>query len=86
MQTTVPAPREGQPTTERAGLGILWRKLSCGGGYWGHGGTTLGHLNANGFVDKGERGVVMMRSTDLNSDSRGVRADNLLDNALCKRK
>lgn len=86
MKTTVPAPREGNDTQERMGLGIFWRPLSCGGGYWGHGGTTLGHLNANGFVGKGERGVVMMRSTNLNTDDRDVRADDLVEDALCKRK
>lgn len=86
MQRTVPTPDEpGQPVSE-AGLGIFKTALTCGGDYWGHGGTTLGHLNANGFVDKGERGVVMMRSTNLSSEDRDGRADKLLDDALCKMK
>ncbi|MFJ2770811.1 serine hydrolase domain-containing protein [Streptomyces sp. NPDC087300] len=86
MRTTVPIVVDGQDTGERAGLGVLWRPLSCGGGYWGHGGTTLGHLNANGFVGKGERGVIAMRSTNLAAEDRDVRTDKLVDDALCRRK
>ncbi|MFE0171192.1 serine hydrolase domain-containing protein [Streptomyces sp. NPDC059002] len=85
MKSTVPAPREGHNLQERAGLGILWRPLSCTGGYWGHGGTTLGHLNANGFTGKGERGVVVMRSTNLAMEDRDTRTDKLVDDALCRR-
>lgn len=87
MLKTVPAPREdGGTRVERAGLGILWTQLSCGGGYWGHGGTTLGHLNANGFVDKGKRGVMVMRSTNVAAEDRDDRTDKLVDDALCEKK
>ncbi|MEV7191986.1 serine hydrolase domain-containing protein [Streptomyces sp. NPDC093510] len=86
MLKTVPAPREGEDkTVEKAGLGILWTQLSCGGGYWGHGGTTLGHLNANGFVDKGKKGVIVMRSTNLVTEDRDHRTEQLLDDALCEK-
>ncbi|GLF92917.1 serine hydrolase domain-containing protein [Streptomyces yaizuensis] len=83
MRTTVPAPDESLPMTERSGLGIFWRELSCGGGYWGHGGSTLGHLNANGFTGKGGRGAIVMRNSNLAFADRDIRADKLVDAALC---
>ncbi|MEU1329734.1 serine hydrolase domain-containing protein [Streptomyces sp. NPDC005865] len=86
MLDTVPAPDDGSKLVQRMGLGIFWTQLSCGGGYWGHGGTTLGHLNSNGFVDKGRRGVIVMRSTNLASEDRDIRTDRLVDDALCARK
>ncbi|MEU7576451.1 serine hydrolase domain-containing protein [Streptomyces sp. NPDC041068] len=87
MQKTVPAREEGDTETkEEYGLGIFRTKLSCGGGYWGHGGTTLGHLNANGFVDKGKKGVIVMRSTNLAQEDRDKRTEQLVDDALCRKK
>ncbi|MFF5448741.1 serine hydrolase domain-containing protein [Streptomyces sp. NPDC012888] len=85
MLRTVPADLGTPGADERAGLGILWRSLSCGGGYWGHGGTTLGHLNANGFTDDGRRGVIVLRSTNLFRQDRDERTDRLVDGALCAR-
>ncbi|MEV6954156.1 serine hydrolase domain-containing protein [Streptomyces sp. NPDC051183] len=86
MQRTVPVATGGSGVTERAGLGVFWRELSCGGGSWGHGGTTLGHLNANGFTDKGKRGAIVVRSTNLAMEDRDGRTDRLIDQALCAEK
>ncbi|MBB5119667.1 hypothetical protein AF335_27850 [Streptomyces eurocidicus] len=86
MLTTVPAPEEHATVPSEAGLGIFRTPLSCGGSYWGHSGTTLGHVNVNGFVDKGRRGVVVMRSTNLATDDRDTRTDKLVDDVLCKIK
>ncbi|MFE0044205.1 serine hydrolase domain-containing protein [Streptomyces albireticuli] len=83
MQRTVPAPDDRGNLVQEAGLGVFKTALSCGGDYWGHGGTTLGHLNANGFVDKGRKGVVVMRSTNLAMEDRDTRTDKLLDDVLC---
>ncbi|MFK4066554.1 serine hydrolase domain-containing protein [Streptomyces sp. NPDC029674] len=86
MLKTVLAPREdGGKRVEKAGLGILWTQLSCGGGYWGHGGTTLGHRNTNGFVDKGRKGVIVMRSTNVAAEDWDDRTDQLVDDALCEK-
>ncbi|MFF1381729.1 serine hydrolase domain-containing protein [Streptomyces sp. NPDC058308] len=86
MLKTVPAPEASDKAVKEMGLGIFWTRLSCGGGYWGHGGTTLGHLNTNGFVDKGKKGVIVMRSTNLAAEDRDDRADRLVDTALCAKK
>ncbi|WPO76610.1 serine hydrolase domain-containing protein [Streptomyces sp. KN37] len=87
MLTTVPAPEEGETSVrQEMGLGIFKTRLSCGGSYWGHGGTTLGHLNANGFVDKGKKGVIVMRTTNMAAEDRDDRTDQFVDNALCNVK
>ncbi|MFD5557580.1 serine hydrolase domain-containing protein [Streptomyces sp. NPDC127068] len=86
MKKTVPAPVEGSTVNERAGLGLFWRGLSCGGGSWGHGGTTLGHLNTNAFTEKGERGAIVLRSTNLARGDRDARTEALLDAALCAQR
>ncbi|MBW5421151.1 serine hydrolase [Streptomyces sp. BG9H] len=87
MLKTVPAPEEGETSAKREmGLGIFKTRLSCGGSYWGHGGTTLGHLNGNGFVDKGKKGVLVMRSTNVAAEDRDDRTDRLIDDALCRTK
>ncbi|MGV9883638.1 serine hydrolase domain-containing protein [Streptomyces sp. NPDC003006] len=86
MFKTVPAPDEASKVVQEMGLGVFRTRLSCGGAYWGHGGTTLGHLNTNGFVDKGKRGVIVMRSTSIAADDRDDRTDRLIDDALCATK
>ncbi|MFI2209514.1 serine hydrolase domain-containing protein [Streptomyces sp. NPDC020141] len=84
MRKTVPTPGGSEASGVRAGLGIFKTSLSCGGSGWGHGGTTLGHLNGNAFTDDGRRGVITLRSTNLAHMDRDVRNDRLLDKALCK--
>ncbi|MFD8937109.1 serine hydrolase domain-containing protein [Streptomyces sp. NPDC059578] len=86
MKKTVPVPVEGRAVNEHAGLGVFWRELSCGVGSWGHGGTTLGHLNANAFTAKGERGAIVLRSTNLARGDRDARTDALIDAALCAKR
>ncbi|MFI6477175.1 serine hydrolase domain-containing protein [Nonomuraea sp. NPDC050663] len=81
MKNTVPA--EGG----RYGLGLAWSELTCGGGYWRHGGAVPGYLTYEGFADDGRRGVVLSVSSmsmdgfsDLEQDAA---AQELIDAALC---
>ncbi|GHF05706.1 serine hydrolase [Streptomyces morookaense] len=83
MLTTVPT-HDFLPGAEY-GLGIIKRPLGDGqGSYWGHGGSTPGHLNDNGFTEDGKRGIVLLRSTNDSAlgDGRDARADRLVADAL----
>ncbi|MFI1865203.1 hypothetical protein [Streptomyces jumonjinensis] len=50
------------------------------------GGYSPSRVNANGFVDKGKRGVVVLRSTSLALDDRDARVNQLVNDALCEKK
>jgi D-alanyl-D-alanine carboxypeptidase len=82
MQDTVPS-QDG-----RYGLGLGWSPLSCGDGYWRHGGAVPGYASAEGFTEDG-RGVVLSMSSlfaygDETKDSgQSNAAFELIDNALC---
>jgi D-alanyl-D-alanine carboxypeptidase len=86
MKKTVPAASDGSAVNDGAGLGVFRRELSCGVVSWSHGGTTLGHLNANAFTEKGERGAIVLRSTNPAPDDRDARTDALIDAALCAKR
>jgi D-alanyl-D-alanine carboxypeptidase len=83
MQDTVP---EGDG---RYGLGLGWSPLSCGDGYWRHGGAVPGYASWEGFSEDGARGVVLsMNSLHSYGDTRrdagqADAASELIDNALC---
>ncbi|GIH98811.1 serine hydrolase domain-containing protein [Planobispora takensis] len=81
MKDTVP---EGDG---RYGLGLGWSPLSCGGGYWRHGGAVPGYLSAEGFTEDGSRGVVVSVSTFRADGPRAFAQEaavtELIDNALC---
>jgi D-alanyl-D-alanine carboxypeptidase len=83
MQDTVP---EGDG---RYGLGLGWSPLSCGDGYWRHGGAVPGYASWEGFSEDGARGVVLsMNSLHSYGDARrdagqADAASELIDNALC---
>lgn len=81
MQDTVPDPGG------RYGLGLAWSELTCGGGYWRHGGAVPGWLSAEGFSPDGTRGVVLSLSSlhdDPQRDAEQGRAvSTLIDNVLC---
>jgi D-alanyl-D-alanine carboxypeptidase len=64
LRETIPAP-DLDPIAPgvRYGLGIMWIPTSCGGGYWSHGGDTLGYSTRNAVNDDGSRVAVLSLST-----------------------
>lgn len=80
MQDTVP---EGDG---RYGLGLGWSPLSCGGGFWRHGGAVPGYLSFEGFTE--DRGAVLSVSSmsldEMRDIAQGEASARLIDNALCK--
>lgn len=81
MQDTVPEPGG------RYGLGLAWSELTCGGGYWRHGGAVPGWLSAEGFSPDGASGVVLSLSSLHNDPRRDTEqrtaVSTLIDNVLC---
>ena len=71
----------------RYGLGLGWSPLSCGGGYWRHGGAVPGYASAEGFSEDGSRSVVLSMSSLHADEARDFgqsdTAAELIDNALC---
>lgn len=90
MQKTVPAKEPGgsEPAHGRYGLGLEWNPLSCGGGYWTHGGDSFGVSNRGGVTPDGRRSVVLNISTEFFDQARETRkdaaAEKLVDRALCR--
>lgn len=90
MRKTVPAKElesMGVPGA-RYGLGLLFRPLSCGGGYWSHGGDDNGYRTRLGVTPDARRSVavsVTSRSpADLSAEQSTDRAlATLVDHALC---
>ncbi|MEV0590282.1 serine hydrolase [Nonomuraea cavernae] len=90
MKKTVAAKelRAMGPPGARYGLGLLYRPLSCGGGYWSHGGDGDGYRTRLGVTPDGRRGVVVSATsrslTDFKAEQRADRAmATLVDHALC---
>jgi len=83
MQDSVP---EGDG---RYGLGLGWSPLSCGGGYWRHGGAVPGYLSYEGFSEDGSHGVVLSvsswRADDVANYAQDEASFELIDNVFCKR-
>ncbi|WP_426403458.1 serine hydrolase domain-containing protein [Streptomyces sp. R-07] len=80
MRTTVPVGDTGA----RYGLGLMSRKLSCGGVYWGHGGDIVGYETRGGVTDDGRAANIAVTSVpDDIADTRRVEA--VVDTALCRR-
>ncbi|MER5641011.1 serine hydrolase domain-containing protein [Kitasatospora sp. NPDC002227] len=80
MRTTVPADEVGPGV--RYGLGLMSSPLSCGGMYWGHGGTIPGYYTAGGATDDGR--AVNIAVTAIPGDAAGKRVDATVDSALCR--
>lgn len=82
MKDTVP---EGDG---RYGLGLGWSPLSCGGGYWRHGGAVPGYLSYEGFSEDGSHGVVLSvsswRADDVANYAQDEASFELIDNVFCK--
>jgi D-alanyl-D-alanine carboxypeptidase len=83
METTVPAPGlSGFAPGTRYGLGLIWIPLTCGGGYYSHGGDVPGYSTRDGFSADGARVVVAVR-TGAGDGSEQAMA-NLVDQQLCE--
>ncbi|WP_442789139.1 serine hydrolase domain-containing protein [Kitasatospora sp. NBC_01302] len=79
MRTTVPADEAGPGV--RYGLGLMSRPLSCGGVFWGHGGTIPGYFTAGGATDDGR--AVNLAVTMIPGDAAGKGVEAAVDSALC---
>ncbi|MFJ2774456.1 serine hydrolase domain-containing protein [Streptomyces sp. NPDC087300] len=81
MRTTVPAEYFGRGA--RYGLGLVSKPLSCGGVYWGHGGSMTGYETRGGATDDGRAANVAV--TTQPSDEKVMKhVDRLVDKALCR--
>ncbi|MEU8542428.1 serine hydrolase domain-containing protein [Streptomyces sp. NPDC048717] len=80
MRTTVPA--EGRGPGVRYGLGLTSTPLSCGGVYWGHGGTALGYRTRGGVTEDGRAAGVAVTTAPAGAASQRVEA--AVDTALCR--
>ncbi|MFJ4189556.1 serine hydrolase domain-containing protein [Kitasatospora sp. NPDC089509] len=80
MRTTVPAPYLGPGA--RYGLGLASRPLSCGGLYWGHGGTLPGYVSRGGVTEDGRAANVTVTEQPVEEVKQHV-AD-AVDAALCR--
>ncbi|MYU51914.1 serine hydrolase [Streptomyces sp. SID7805] len=80
MRTTVPAEERGPGV--RYGLGLTSTPLSCGGVYWGHGGTALGYRTRGGVTEDGRAAAITVTTTPTGAASRRVEA--AVDTALCR--
>ncbi|MEU7582299.1 serine hydrolase domain-containing protein [Streptomyces sp. NPDC041068] len=66
----------------RYGLGLVSRPLSCGGRYWGHGGTLPGYYTAGGSTKDGRAANIAV--TMIPSDAAGQHVEAAVDGALCR--
>ncbi|MEV7544158.1 serine hydrolase domain-containing protein [Streptomyces sp. NPDC089915] len=80
MRTTVPAEARGPGV--RYGLGLTSTPLSCGGVYWGHGGTALGYRTRGGVTSDGRAAGIAVTTAPTGAASQRVEA--AVDTALCR--
>ncbi|MFE2683015.1 serine hydrolase domain-containing protein [Streptomyces mirabilis] len=81
MRTTVPASYPF-PAGARYGLGLVSTPLSCGGVYWGHGGSMTGYETRGGVTEDGRAADVAV--TMQPSQAVKERMDSVVDTALCR--
>lgn len=81
MRTTVPASYPF-PAGARYGLGLVSTPLSCGGVYWGHGGSMTGYETRGGATEDGRAANVAV--TMQPSQAAKERMDDVVDTALCR--
>ncbi|MFF1605381.1 serine hydrolase domain-containing protein [Streptomyces mirabilis] len=81
MRTTVPASYPF-PAGARYGLGLVSMPLSCGGVYWGHGGSMTGYETRGGVTEDGRAANVAV--TMQPSQAVKERMDGVVDTALCR--
>ncbi|MFB7666300.1 serine hydrolase domain-containing protein [Kitasatospora sp. NPDC056138] len=82
MRTTVPADSTFG-SGARYGLGIVSMPLSCGGLYWGHGGSFPGYETRGGATDSG-RSVNVAVTMQLTDQASRKRVESVVDTALCR--
>ncbi|WP_116209603.1 serine hydrolase domain-containing protein [Streptomyces olivoreticuli] len=80
MRATVPADALGHGT--RYGLGLESRPLSCGGVYWGHGGTIPGYRTRGGATEDGR--AVDIAVTTVPTGAAAQHLEEAVDTALCR--
>ncbi|GGQ38336.1 serine hydrolase [Streptomyces virginiae] len=81
MRTTVPADYFGRGAGY--GLGLVSRPLSCGGVYWGHGGSFPGYETRGGATEHGRRAAHIAVTTQPADKTVMERVDAAVDRALC---
>ncbi|MGW4382154.1 serine hydrolase domain-containing protein [Kitasatospora sp. NPDC004531] len=81
MRTTVPADATFGPGA-RYGLGLVSRPLTCGGRYWGHGGSIPGYETRTGATPDG-RAAALAVTEQLDDPAARQRLDALIDTSLC---
>ncbi|MGW3494361.1 serine hydrolase domain-containing protein [Streptomyces sp. NPDC001020] len=81
MRTTVPASYPF-PAGARYGLGLVSTPLSCGGVYWGHGGSMTGYETRGGATEDGRAAHVAV--TTQPGQVTKERMDGVVDTALCR--
>ncbi|MEV0090240.1 serine hydrolase domain-containing protein [Streptomyces sp. NPDC050738] len=81
MRTTVPANYFGPGA--RYGLGLVSKPLSCGGVYWGHGGSTTGYETRGGATEGGRRAANVAVTTQPSDPAVMEHVDRVVDKALC---
>ncbi|MFJ2158026.1 serine hydrolase domain-containing protein [Streptomyces sp. NPDC087856] len=87
MKSTVPVNEDFNTIWPgaRYGLGLMWIPLTCGGGYWSHGGNVNGYSTRDGVSSDGKRAVVVEETGDgSGADLKTERAmDRLVDQRFC---
>jgi D-alanyl-D-alanine carboxypeptidase len=88
MRRTVAVPdRPGEVPGERDGLGLFWTPLSCGGGYWGHSGSSFGTLAWPATTTDGRTTITVAAHSRPADEPTAVRQiqgiTDLIDHALC---
>ncbi|MFE0176102.1 serine hydrolase domain-containing protein [Streptomyces sp. NPDC059002] len=81
MKTTVKADYFGPGA--RYGLGLVSKPLSCGGVYWGHGGSTTGYETRGGATTKGRAANVAVTTQPYDKAVMN-HVDSVVDKALCE--
>lgn len=91
MQQTIDAPglQDLYPGS-RYGLGLMWRPLTCGGGYWSHVGEGVAGATRNGITPDARRSVVVFMSMELTTPEGRMAQEqavaSFIDRTLCGAK
>jgi D-alanyl-D-alanine carboxypeptidase len=90
MQQTIPAKQlQKLYPGLRYGLGLMWRPLKCGGGYWNHTGNGISGAVRNGVSSDGRRSVVVYMSSELHEPQVQLKQEKaaygLVEQVLCEK-
>ncbi|WP_405003618.1 hypothetical protein [Kitasatospora purpeofusca] len=82
MRGTTPA---GEPFAAGSGygLGLVSTPLSCGGEYWGHGGSIPGYETRVGVTEDGRAATVSM-TVQAPDKAVARKLEGVIDAALCR--